>query len=163
MTSTSPEPAKKKRSKIMDVILTEDVSNLGEMGEIVSVAPGYGRNFLIPRGMAIPATNANKAQVAHHLAEIDKRKADERAAAQGMLKALQGVSVTVPKRAGDEERLYGSVTNREIADLLAAQGHTVDKKQVVLEQPINELGIYLVPIKLASGIYANIKVWVVSV
>ncbi len=146
----------------MDVILTEDVAKLGEMGEIVSVAPGYGRNFLIPRGMAIPATNSNRAQVNHHLAEIEKRKTEERAAAQGLLAKLSGVSVTVPKRSGDEEKLYGSVTNREIADLLIQQGHEVDKKMVVLEQPINELGIYLVPIKLASGIYAHVKVWVVS-
>jgi large subunit ribosomal protein L9 len=146
----------------MDDILTEDVAKLGEMGEIVSVAPGYGRNFLIPRGMAIPATNSNRAQVDHHLAAIEKRKQDERFAAQGMLKALDGVSVTVPKRAGDEEKLYGSVTNREIADLLGQLGHDVDKRTIVLEQPIQELGIYLVPVKLASGIYAHIKVWIVS-
>lgn len=146
----------------MDVILTEDVHKLGEMGEIVSVAPGYGRNYLIPRGMAIPATNSNRAQVDHHLAEIEKRKQDERKAAQGLLATLNGVSVTVLKRAGDEEKLYGSVTNREIADLLTQEGHDVDKRMVVLEQPIQELGIYLVPIKLASGIYANVKVWVVN-
>ena len=146
----------------MDVILTEDVHKLGEMGEIVSVAPGYGRNYLIPRGMAIPATNSNRAQVDHHLAEIEKRKQDERKAAQGLLATLNGVSVTVLKRAGDEEKLYGSVTNREIADLLTLEGHDVDKRMVVLEQPIQELGIYLVPIKLASGIYANVKVWVVN-
>ena len=146
----------------MDIILTEDVPKLGEMGEIVSVAPGYGRNYLIPRGMAIPATNSNRAQVEHHLAEIEKRKAEERKAAQGLLAKLTGVSVTVPKRAGDEEKLFGSVTNREIADLLVAAGHEVDRKMVVLEQPISELGIYLVPIKLASGIYADVKVWVVS-
>lgn len=146
----------------MDVILTEDVHKLGEMGEIVSVAPGYGRNYLIPRGMAIPATNSNRAQVDHHLAEIEKRKQEERKAAQGLLATLDGVSVTVLKRAGDEEKLYGSVTNREIADLLTQEGHNVDKRMVVLEQPIQELGIYLVPIKLASGIYANVKVWVVN-
>lgn len=146
----------------MDVILTEDVQKLGEMGEIVTVAPGYGRNYLIPRGMAIPATNANRSQVEHHLAEIEKRKQQEREAAQGLLAALQGVSITVPKRSGEEDKLFGSVTNREIADLLTQAGHEVDRRMVVLEQPISELGIYGVPIKLASGIYANVKVWVVS-
>ena len=146
----------------MDVILTEDVHKLGEMGEIVSVAPGYGRNYLIPRGMAIPATNSNRAQVEHHLAEIEKRKQEERKAAQGLLGKLDGVSITVLKRAGEEEKLYGSVTNREIADLLTQGGHEIDKRMVVLEQPIQELGIYLIPIKLASGIYANVKVWVVN-
>ena len=146
----------------MDVILTEDVPKLGEMGEIVTVAPGYGRNYLVPRGMAIPATRANRAQVAHHLAEIEKRTEEERAAAQGLLAQLQGVSITVPKRAGDDEKLYGSVTSREIADLLVQSGHEVDRRMIVLEQPISELGIFLVPIKLASGIYAHVKVWVVS-
>lgn len=146
----------------MDVILTEDVPKLGEMGEIVTVAPGYGRNYLIPRGMAIPATNSNRAQVDHHLAEIEKRKQDERAAAQGLLSKLQGISITVLKRAGEEDKLFGSVTNREIADILTQEGHEVDKRMVVLEQPIQELGIYKVPIKLASGIYADVKVWVVN-
>lgn len=146
----------------MEVILTEDVPKLGEMGEIVSVTPGYGRNYLIPRGMAIPATRANKAEVEHNLAQIERRKEAERQAAQGLLKKLDGLSITVPKRAGDDEKLYGSVTNREIADLLNQQGHELDRKQVILEQPIQELGIYLVPIKLASGIYANVKVWVVA-
>lgn len=146
----------------MDVILTEDVPKLGEMGEIVTVAPGYGRNYLVPRGMAIPATRANRAQVAHHLAEIEKRKEEERAAAQGLLAQLQGVSITVTKRAGDDEKLYGSVTSREIADLLVQSGHEVDRRMIVLEQPLSELGIFLVPIKLASGIYAHVKVWVVS-
>ena len=146
----------------MQVILTEDVPKLGEMGEIVTVAPGYGRNFLIPRGMAIPATRGNKAQVEHHLAEIEKRKVAEREAARGMFEKLDGVSITVPKRAGDEDKLFGSVTKREIAEILVQQGYEVERKQVVIEQPLSELGIYRVPIKLASGIYAGVKVWVVS-
>lgn len=146
----------------MDVILKEDVPKLGEMGEIVSVAPGYGRNYLIPRGLAIPATSSNKSQVVHHLAEIERRKELEREAAKSVFEKLDGVSITVPKNAGEEDKLYGSVTNRDIADVLTQQGYEVDKRKVVLEQPIQELGIYRIPIKLASGIYANVDVWVVS-
>lgn len=146
----------------MQVILTEDVPKLGEMGEIVNVSPGYGRNYLIPQGLAIPATSGNKAQIQHHLDDIERRKEKERAAAKGTFDKLDGQSITVPKRAGEEDKLYGSVTNREIAEILTQQGFEVDRKMVVLEQPINQLGIWLVPIKLASGIYAKVKVWVVA-
>ena len=146
----------------MDVILTEDVPKLGEMGEIVSVAPGYGRNYLIPRGLAIPATSAQKAQITHQLEQIERRKQQEREAAQGIYEKLNGVSITAPKRVSEDDALYGSVTDREIADTLNQQGFEVERRQVVLEQPISELGIYRVPIKLASGIYADVDVWVVS-
>ena len=146
----------------MQVILTEDVPKLGEMGEIVNVAPGYGRNFLIPQGLAIPATSGNKAQIAHHLEDIERRKERERAAAQGMFQKLDGQSITIPKRAGEEDKLFGSVTNRDIADVLTGQGFEVDRRMVVLEQPISNLGIFQVPIKLASGVYAKVKVWIVA-
>ena len=102
----------------MQVILTEDVPKLGEMGEIVSVSPGYGRNYLIPQGLAIPATSGNKAQVRHQLGDIERRKGLEREAARGTFEKLDGQSITVPKRAGEEDKLYGSVTNREIAEIL---------------------------------------------
>ncbi len=146
----------------MQIILCEDVPNLGEMGDVVEVKPGYGRNYLIPQGLAILATRGNKAKLDHDLAEIERRKQEEREAARGAFDALDGQSITIPKRAGDEDKLFGSVTNREIADVLAAQGFEVDRRMVVLEQPIQELGIYLIPIKLASGIYAKTKVWVVA-
>lgn len=146
----------------MQVILCEDVPNLGEMGEIVSVKPGYGRNYLIPQGLAIPATSGNKSQLEHELAQIERRKQEERAAAKGAFDKLDGISITIPKRAGDEDKLFGSVTNREIADVLTQQGYEVDRRMVVLEQPIQTLGIWGVPIKLASGIYAQVKVWVVA-
>lgn len=146
----------------MEVILTEDVPKLGEMGEIVSVAPGYGRNYLIPQGLAIPATSGNKNQITHEIDLIEQRKEREREAAQGVLEELDGISITIPKRASDEDSLYGSVNAREIADVLEQQGHEVTRKMVVLEQPIDELGIYRVPIKLASGIYADVDVWVIA-
>jgi large subunit ribosomal protein L9 len=146
----------------MEIILKEDVKNLGEMGEIVKVAPGYGRNFLIPKGLAVLATAGNKKQLQHQLADIARTKAAQQAEARKLLGELNGVSITIPKRAGDEDRLFGSVTNREIADVLTQQGHKIDRRQIDLEKPINELGIYEVPVKLASGIFANVKVWVVA-
>jgi len=146
----------------MEIILTEDVPKLGEMGEVVSVAPGYGRNYLIPQGLAIPATSGNKKQLDHQLAQIEARREEERAAAREILGSIDDVSITIPKRVTEEDKLYGSVNAREVAEVLVGQGHDVDRKQVVLEQPLRELGIYDVPIKLASGIYAHVKVWVVA-
>jgi large subunit ribosomal protein L9 len=146
----------------MQVILTEDVPKLGDMGEVVDVAPGYGRNYLIPQGLAVPASGGSAAQIQHKLDQIEVRRERERAAAQEVLGQIDGVAITIPKRVADEDALYGSVSPREIADVLAQAGHEVERKQVVLEQPIGELGIYKVPIKLASGIYAYVKVWVVA-
>jgi large subunit ribosomal protein L9 len=146
----------------MEVILKEDVKNLGEMGEVVKVAAGYGRNFLIPKGMAVLATTGNKKQLEHQLAEIEKAKAVQQAEARKLLGEIDGVSITIPKRAGDEDKLFGSVTSREVADVLTQQGHKVDRRQVDLDRPISELGIYSVPVKLASGIQAHVKVWVVA-
>jgi large subunit ribosomal protein L9 len=145
----------------MEVILLEDVRNLGEMGEIVDVAPGYGRNYLIPQGLAEPATASNKSQIEHQLGIIEARKEREREEAQGILAEIDGISISVPARVTDEDKLYGSVGARDVAETLKQQGHEIDRKQVMLEQPIDELGIYEVPIKLASGIYANIRLWVV--
>ncbi len=146
----------------MEVILTEDVRNLGEMGEIVSVKPGYGRNYLIPQGLAVPATSRHKNQLQHQLAEIERRKKLEQEEAKKIVGEIDGISITIPKRASDEDKLYGSVTDREVAEVVSQQGTAVEKRQVMLEQPIGELGIYKVPIKLASGIYADVTVWVIA-
>lgn len=146
----------------MDIILTEDVRNLGEMGEIVKVAPGYGRNYLIPQGFALPATTSNRSELAHRVAEIERLKAAQQAEARKIVGEIDGVSITIPKRAGEEDKLFGSVTAREVADVLSAQGVKVEKKQVELHRHINELGIYRVGIKLASGVFAYVRVWVVA-
>lgn len=146
----------------MEIILTEDVRHVGEMGQVVKVAPGFGRNFLIPQGLAIPATTGNKKQLEHQLAEIERRKAKAQAEARKLLGEIEGISITIPKRAGADDVLFGSVTSREIATVLSEQGHKVDKKQVMLDRPLNELGIYDVAIKLASGVSATVKVWVVA-
>jgi len=146
----------------MQVILTEDVKNVGDMGEIVEVADGYGRNFLIPKGLALPATNGNRKQLEHQMRLIETRREAERAAAREILGDIDGISITIPMRVGESDRLYGSVTNRDIATALGQQGVEVDRKQIDIDRPLSELGIYKVPIKLASGIFAYVRVWVVA-
>ena len=146
----------------MDVILTTDVENLGEMGEIVKVAPGYGRNFLIPKGFALPATLSNRKQLNHLVAQVERRKERERQEALGVLGQLDNLSITISKQVGEADKLFGSVTNREIADQLVAAGFAIERRQVILQRPLGELGIYHVPVKLASGVTANLRVWVVA-
>ena len=145
----------------MEVILTEDVPKLGEMGEIVKVAPGYGRNYLIPKGLALPASANKKAELQHKQAVIEARKAQEREAAMGIQSKLDGVSITIPKRVADEDGLYGSVSSREIAEILNKEGFEVEHRFVDADG-LDELGIYRVPVKLASGVFAHIRVWVVA-
>lgn len=146
----------------MQVILTEDVRNVGEMGEIVKVADGYGRNFLIPKGMAMPATAGNRKQLDHQLNLIEQRREREREAAREIFDDIDGISITIPMRVGDSDTLYGSVNNRDIAQALEQQGVEVDRKLIEVDRPLSELGIYKVPIKLASGIYAHVKAWIVA-
>jgi len=148
----------------MEVILTEDVPKLGEMGEVVKVAPGYGRNFLIPKGLALPASATKKKALEHQKRQIETRKAHERAEALGVQAKLDGIAVTIPKRVAEEDALYGSVNAREIADVLAQEGFEVEHRFVeVPAKGLDELGIYRIPVKLASGVYAHIMVWVVTV
>lgn len=146
----------------MEVILTEDVKNLGEMGDIVVVAPGYGRNYLIPKGLALPASAARKKELEHKRAQIELKKEKERAAALGIRGKIDGISITIAKRVSEGDSLYGSVTDREIAEVLVSEGHSVERRQVELDRNLDELGIYKVAIKLASGVYAHIRVWVVA-
>ncbi len=146
----------------MEVILKEDVPKLGEMGEIVEVAPGYGRNYLIPEGLALPASSTQKKELEHQKRQIEERKEAQRAAARSVQEDLDGIAITIPKRVADEDKLYGSVTAREIADVLEQEGFEVEHRFVMVDQGFDELGIYRVPIKLASGVVAHILVWVVT-
>lgn len=146
----------------MQVILIEDVANVGDMGDVVNVADGYGRNFLIPKGMALPATTGNAKRLQHELSLVEKKKQEQIAHAKTIVNDIDGVAVTIPMRAGDNDKLFGSVTNRDLAEALTHHGVDVDRKRIQLDRPITELGIYKVSIKLASGIYAYVKVWVVA-
>lgn len=146
----------------MEVILKEDVPHLGEMGEIVEVADGYGRNYLIPEGLATQATSGKKAQIQHQKEEIEREREKQRQEAQEVLDDIDGISISVPERVAESDRLYGSVTARDVADVLQQQDYDVQHKDVMMQEPFRELGIYGVEVKLASGIFANIRVWVVA-
>jgi large subunit ribosomal protein L9 len=146
----------------MKVILKEDVATLGHMGDVVEVAPGYARNFLIPRNKAFEATAKNLKTVEHQkklLADETKRRTKE---AETLATKINEASVTISVQVGEEEKLFGSVTNKDIGEALAKEGIEVDKHVILLEKPIKELGIFTVPVKLHSEVTANLKVWIVK-
>lgn len=144
----------------MKVILSQDVPDVGKMGAEVKVADGFARNYLLPRKLAVQTDSATAKQIDHEMRIIRRREEKIRAVLTEQAKALEGVTVEIKARAGEEEKIFGSVTNAMIAEKLAEQGHTVDKKAIVLDEPIKSLGIFAVPVRLASGIEANVKVWV---
>lgn len=146
----------------MKVILTEDVSPLGAMGAVVDVARGYARNYLIPQGKAMEATSGNLTRVEKAKAKYLQVQAQAREAAMVQVAHLEGVSVTIAQRVGEEERLYGSVTVGMIAEALADQGVEVDKKQLELAEPIKKLGTYEVIVRMAPEVKGTITVEVVA-
>ena len=144
----------------MEIILKEDVPHLGNMGDVVEVKAGYGRNYLIPKGLAILADPGGKKQFEHVRRVIDSQREKLRASALDQAQELGDISVTIAKKVGDDDRLFGSVTNRDIESALAANGHTVDRRRIVLSAPIKALGIYAVPLKLHADVEVPLKVWV---
>jgi large subunit ribosomal protein L9 len=144
----------------MKVILSEDVTNLGKMGSTVNVADGYARNFLLPRRLAVRADSGSAKQIDHEMRVIHRREEKQRAILAEFAKKLEGLTVEIKARAGEEEKIFGSVTTANISEKLAELGHQIDRKSIALEEPIKSLGIFGVPIRLASGIEATIKVWV---
>lgn len=146
----------------MDVILREDMDNLGKSGEVVTVKPGYGRNYLIPQGLAVAATAHDVARVAHEKRVIAVRNAKLMKDSQAAADRLNQVSVSIPVSVGEEDKMYGSVTGRDIAEALREKGVTVDAKTLVLDEPLKALGLAEVPVKLGRGVTATIKVWVVK-
>jgi large subunit ribosomal protein L9 len=146
----------------MQVILREDMDNLGKSGEVVTVKPGYGRNYLIPQGLAVPATAQDVARVAHEKRVIASRNAKLMKDTQAVADRLNQVSVSIPVQVGEEDKLYGSVTARDIGEALREKGVTVDVKSLVLDEPLKTLGLAEVPVKLGRGVTATIKVWVVK-
>ncbi|MCX5757700.1 MAG: 50S ribosomal protein L9 [Candidatus Hydrogenedentes bacterium] len=147
----------------MKVILSHDVPNVGKMGVTVNVADGFARNFLLPRRLAVGANSATAKQIEHELRIIKKREERQRAVLTAEAKKLEGVTVEIKARAGEEEKIFGSVTTANIAEKLGELGFTVDRKAIALEEPIKSLGIFAVPVKLASGIEATVKVWVTAI
>ena len=146
----------------MQVILTQDVTNLGKAGELVSVRPGYGRNYLVPRGLAVSATVRNKNRLEHEKAQIEKRVAKERATATEIATRINGMTLQFERQVGEDEKLFGSVTNRDIADQLKKANVDLDHRTIHLEHPIKALGKYEVPVRLAAGVVATLKFWVVG-
>jgi large subunit ribosomal protein L9 len=146
----------------MRVILREDLDNLGQAGEVVTVRDGYGRNFLLPRGLAAPATEKDVVKLEHERRVIAVRNAKLAKDLQSQVDKLSQVSVSLSRNVGEGDKLYGSVTNRDIADALKEAGHPVDAKKIVLTDPIKTLGMTEVSIKLGKDATAKIKVWVVK-
>ena len=146
----------------MKVILKEDVSNLGKIGDMVAVADGYGRNYLLPRGLAIEASTRNVKILEHQKKVIRARIQKQKSGAEVLAKQLSAVSCTVAKKAGEEDKLFGSVTTKDIEEALKTEGFSIDRKQVLLEEPIKRLGVYPVTIKIHPEVTAEVKVWVVK-
>jgi len=146
----------------MDVILTENVKNLGNIGEVVKVKPGYGRNFLVPQGLAVEASEGKLKELEHHKRQLN-RKAEKLSKEASDVKArIESVECTFVHKASEEGKLFGSVTTMEIAENLAAQGIEIDRRKILLEQPIKELGEHEIDIKLNAGVNAIVKVNVIS-
>ena len=146
----------------MELILKETIDTLGEEGDIVKVKPGYGRNYLIPRGKGVLATKANLAILEQEMHAIASRKEKERQAAEELAKKIAGVTVVIEQRVGEEDKLYGSVTSADIADKLATLGIAVDKRRILLDEPIKTLGISMVPCKTGYQMTTEIKVEIIA-
>lgn len=146
----------------MQVILRQRVEKLGNAGEIVDVKPGYGRNFLIPKGLAYEATDANKRRLDAENARVAAREADTLTDAQKRAASIEGISLTFHARAGQEGKLFGSITSADIAEKLAEQGVTIDRRAIELDEPIKALGVTSVPVRLHSQVRPELKVWVIQ-
>jgi len=146
----------------MEVILRQHVDNLGERGQIVKVAPGYARNYLLPRKLALPATEGNKKHVERERKIMETREAEEKGQAEGIAARLSAVDVTIARRVGETEQLYGSVTAADIAEYLKTKGFEVDRRKLLLADPIKTIGEHTVPLKLHREVTVPIKVKVVK-
>jgi large subunit ribosomal protein L9 len=146
----------------MDVILREHVEHLGKRGEIVKVAAGYARNYLLPRKLALPATDGNKKHVERERRIVEARESQERGVAEALGARLTAVDITIARRVGDTEQLYGSVTSGDIADFLKEKGFDVDKRKLIMPEAIKASGDYDVPLKLHREVTIPLKVHVVK-
>jgi large subunit ribosomal protein L9 len=146
----------------MEVILREHVDNLGKRGEIVKVADGYARNYLLPRKLALPANEGNRKHVERERKIMESREAEEKSSAEAISSRLSLIDISIARRVGDTEQLYGSVTTADIADYLKAKGFDVDRRKLILPEPIKSLGEYDVPLKLHREVTVPLKVKVVK-
>ena len=146
----------------MEVILRADVPKLGPRGKIVNVAQGYARNFLLPRKLAVPVTAGNKKVVEQEKASAARREANERSQSEELARQLADLTVTVARKAGEEDQLFGSVTSLDVADALQAKGYHIDRRKIEMEEPIKRLGEYEIPLRLHREVTATLKLLVVQ-
>jgi large subunit ribosomal protein L9 len=147
---------------MMEVILREHVDHLGRRGDLVKVADGYARNYLLPRKMALLATEGNKKQIEREKKQFDVKEAEEQKIAQAVADRLASVEIEIARRVGETDALFGSVTNADIAESLAAKGFDIDRRKLQLHEPIKKLGEFDVPVKLHRDVVVTVKVKVVS-
>jgi large subunit ribosomal protein L9 len=146
----------------MQVILRDRLENLGNAGDIVQVKPGYARNYLIPKGLAYEATDANLKRIDRERSQVARRAGEQLQEARQRAGAIEGVSITFNVRAGEEGRLFGSITSADIAERLGEQGVEIDRKQIQLDDPIKSLGVFSVPVRLHADVRPEVKVWVIK-
>jgi large subunit ribosomal protein L9 len=142
----------------MEVILREDIDNLGTRGQIVKVAPGYARNFLLPKRMAVAATESNKKIVEQERQAHLRKETKIKAEAEELAKIMTGVTVRISQKAGENDQLFGSVTSKDIADALTAQNYNIDRRKIQLDEPIKTLGEFKIPVRLYKDVVAEITV-----
>ena len=146
----------------MEVILRQAVEKLGHPGDVVDVSAGYARNYLLPRGVAYVATPGNKRRIEQERQRLEAAEETRRNSARDLAERLEQVSLTFSARVGEEGKLFGSVTAGDIAQQLATQGFTVEKRQIDLHEPIKALGVYRVPVRLHADVKPEIRVWVIK-
>jgi large subunit ribosomal protein L9 len=144
----------------MEVILREDIEKLGNRGQVVNVAPGYARNFLLPKRLAVAATASNKKIVEQERQAHVRREAKVLGDAQELGKMMGGVSVTISQKAGENDQLFGSVTSKDIAEAISRQGYNIERRQILLDEPIKQLGEYRVPVRLHRDVTIEVPVTV---
>lgn len=146
----------------MEVILREDIDKLGNRGEVIKVAAGYARNFLLPRRLAVQATDANRKIVEQERQAHLRKEAKFKSEAEDLGKLVGGISLTIAQKAGENDQLFGSVTAKDVADALAAKNFTVDRRKIQLEEPIKQLGEFKVPLRLHKDVTVEITLNVVK-
>lgn len=145
----------------MKVILQEEVANLGSVGDVVDVADGYGRNYLLPRSLAVIADERNTHRLDHQRRLAAARQTKVLAAAKELAAKISGTAVSIKRQAGAEDKIFGSVTNQDVQEALAAQGVEVDRRNIVLSEPIRNIGVFQVPVKVHREVEASVKVYVI--
>jgi large subunit ribosomal protein L9 len=146
----------------MEIILREDIERLGNRGQVVKVADGYARNFLLPKRLAVAATDANRKIVEQERQAHLRREAKQKSEAEDLSKLLTGVTVTIAQKAGENDQLFGSVTSKDVVDALAQKNFTIDRRKVLMDDPIKQLGEFKIPVRLHKDVTAEVTLLVVK-